>query len=90
MLSQLPTNVRVGLGVVNPKAKEIESVESIMRIVEEAAQFIGMDRLTLNPDCGFATFADNPVAASDTSTKKLAAMVEAAQRLRSSKLSPNS
>ena len=36
----------------------------------------------LNPDCGFATFADNPIASSGIAEMKLAAIVEAARIVR--------
>lgn len=36
----------------------------------------------LNPDCGFATFADNPVSSARTAESKLRAMVQAAAQLR--------
>jgi 5-methyltetrahydropteroyltriglutamate--homocysteine methyltransferase len=36
----------------------------------------------LTPDCGFATFADNPLASAHVAERKLAAITAAAQRLR--------
>jgi 5-methyltetrahydropteroyltriglutamate--homocysteine methyltransferase len=36
----------------------------------------------LNPDCGFATCADNPIAPSEIAERKLANLVEASRRLR--------
>jgi len=36
----------------------------------------------LTPDCGFATFADNPVASPQIAEAKLRVIVEAAERLR--------
>jgi 5-methyltetrahydropteroyltriglutamate--homocysteine methyltransferase len=42
----------------------------------------GPDRVLLNPDCGFATFADNPLASAQVAEAKLAAIVQAARVLR--------
>jgi 5-methyltetrahydropteroyltriglutamate--homocysteine methyltransferase len=42
----------------------------------------GAARIFLNPDCGFATFADNPITSADIATQKLAAIVAAARTLR--------
>jgi 5-methyltetrahydropteroyltriglutamate--homocysteine methyltransferase len=42
----------------------------------------GADRVLLTPDCGFATFADNPVASADIAEAKLRAIVQAAEILR--------
>jgi 5-methyltetrahydropteroyltriglutamate--homocysteine methyltransferase len=36
----------------------------------------------LNPDCGFATFADSPLASAAVAERKLAMIVAAARRLR--------
>ena len=38
---------------------------------EKAIQSFGADRVLLNPDCGFATFADNPITAATIAEKKL-------------------
>jgi 5-methyltetrahydropteroyltriglutamate--homocysteine methyltransferase len=43
---------------------------------------VGADRVLLTPDCGFATFADNPVASARVAEAKLRAIVEAATELR--------
>jgi 5-methyltetrahydropteroyltriglutamate--homocysteine methyltransferase len=60
------------VGVVNQKQ---ERVEPVAEIVERA-------RVLLTPDCGFATFADNPVASTRVAEAKLRAIVEAAAELR--------
>ena len=40
------------------------------------------DRILLTPDCGFATFADNPVTAPGLAEENLRAIVRAAEILR--------
>lgn len=82
VLAELPENLRIGLGVVNQKHTEVEPVESICEKAEEAIQLFGPHRVLLNPDCGFATFADNPVTSSEIAEKKLAAIANAAAILR--------
>jgi len=47
-----------------------------------AVDVFGPERLLLDPDCGFATFADNPVASAETARGKLAVTVEAARSRR--------
>jgi 5-methyltetrahydropteroyltriglutamate--homocysteine methyltransferase len=81
VLGQLPEGIRVGLGVVNPKTKQVETVEEILAKVRQAENYISRDRLLLNPDCGFATFADNPVSTASVASAKLAAMVQASREL---------
>lgn len=83
VLKDLPNHMRIGIGVVNPKTHTVETVESIYDKAMQAASLVGLNRLLLNPDCGFATFADNPVTDAETARKKLTAIAEAAKRLRS-------
>ncbi|MGL6203003.1 MAG: 5-methyltetrahydropteroyltriglutamate--homocysteine methyltransferase, partial [Giesbergeria sp.] len=83
LLQQLPSDARIGVGVVNQKQQAIESVDEIEARIARAANLFGADRLLLHPDCGFATFADNPICSIQVAEGKLAAIVQAAQRFAS-------
>ena len=72
----------IGLGVVNPRTDEIEPPEQIVARVKELLQYFDPDKIYLNPDCGFGTFAERNVNTSDIAAKKLKAMSEAAAILR--------
>lgn len=82
VLAGLPDRLRIGLGVCNQKQTDIESHESMCAKAEQAIQLFGPQRILLNPDCGFATFADNPVSSSEIAEKKLNAIAAAAKTLR--------
>ena len=82
VLRSLPDDRRVGVGVVNQKHARIESVDEIVTRAETAIRVFGVERVLLNPDCGFATFADNPVASQSIAEQKLAAIAAAARTLR--------
>ena len=60
----------------------MESVDQIVQQAEAAIRVLGPERVLLNPDCGFATFADNPIASAEIATAKLAAISQAAAVLR--------
>ena len=77
LLGDLPDDKRLGVGVVNPKNPAVESVEVIREGIARAVNLLGKERVLLTPDCGFATFADNPVASARTAEAKLAAVVKA-------------
>jgi len=47
-----------------------------------AISLFGRDRVLIQPYCGFATFADNPVPSAAAAQVKIAAMVEAVGALR--------
>ena len=82
VLRDLPASFQIGVGVVNPKQQRIEPVEEILSKAREAIRIFGAGRVLLTPDCGFATFADNPVCAAAVAEGKLRSVVQAAQILR--------
>jgi 5-methyltetrahydropteroyltriglutamate--homocysteine methyltransferase len=82
VLRELPAHVRVGVGVVNPKLARVETVDEILIRARRAIGLFGAERVLLTPDCGFATFADNPVAAPRIAEEKLRAIAGAAEMLR--------
>jgi 5-methyltetrahydropteroyltriglutamate--homocysteine methyltransferase len=82
VLAALPEDRRIGVGVVNPKDPRVETVDEVLARARRAASLFGADRLLLVPDCGFATFADNPVASAAAAEGKLAAIAQASARLR--------
>ena len=75
-------NCILGLGVMNPRTDDIEPLEDILNRVEEVMQYIPKERIWLNPDCGFATFANRPVSTMEIIDKKLARLNEAKITLR--------
>lgn len=75
-------NCILGLGVMNPRTDDIEPLEDILNRVEEVMQYIPKERIWLNPDCGFATFANRPVSTIEIIDKKLARLNEAKNTLR--------
>src|SRR6185436_2022968 len=82
VLRTLPDDRRIGVGVVNQKHRDVESVEQIVAHAERAVQLFGAPRVLLNPPSGFATFADNPVTSSSVAETKLKAISQAADILR--------
>lgn len=84
LLRALPDDARIGVGVVNQKTPAVEPVDEIAARIERAIALFGAERLLLHPDCGFATFADNPICAATVAEAKLAAIVAARERVTSS------
>jgi 5-methyltetrahydropteroyltriglutamate--homocysteine methyltransferase len=72
----------LGLGVVNPRTDEIESPAMIVQRVKEVLKFFDPEKIYLNPDCGFGTFAERCVNTPETAYRKLKAISEAAALLR--------
>lgn len=78
----LDTRVMLGFGCVNPRSEVIGTPEEIVSRVEELLQFLPPERIWLNPDCGFATFAKRPLNPYPIIRKKLENMVAASKILR--------
>ncbi|HYA98248.1 MAG TPA: cobalamin-independent methionine synthase II family protein [Methylomirabilota bacterium] len=81
-LQELPQSAQIGYGAVNPRTSAVEDAEDIVARVRELERFIAPERVYLNPDCGFGTFAERPVADSLTARGKLHALAQAAKTLR--------
>ena len=82
VLRDLPAACRVGVGVVNQKDDRVETVEEVVGRTRRAIEIFGVERVLLTPDCGFATFADNPIASARTAEEKLRVIARAAKTLR--------
>ena len=72
----------IGLGVVNPRTDEVETPELIIDRVKQILRYFDPDKVYLNPDCGFGTFAERSVNTPETAFRKLQVIVEAAATLR--------
>lgn len=72
----------LGLGVMNPRSDETESKERIIAQVEEVLNYLPAERIHLNPDCGFATFAQKPVNEYGHIREKLKVLNEVSHELR--------
>ena len=82
VLQRLPQDARIGVGVVNQKLQHAEAVNEVAERIQRAIDLFGQDRLLLHPDCGFATFADNPICGTHLAQDKLAVIAQAAERFR--------
>lgn len=80
--SSLAEKITLGLGVLNPRIPRVESAKEIVARAKEALRYLPKERLWLNPDCGFATFANHPLNSEAIIESKLAALHEAASELR--------
>jgi 5-methyltetrahydropteroyltriglutamate--homocysteine methyltransferase len=82
VLQGLPRTAQIGFGAVNPRTAEVESTAEVVGRIGQLSELIDRQRIFLNPDCGFGTFADRPVGTADIAFKKLCRLSEAAQQLR--------
>jgi 5-methyltetrahydropteroyltriglutamate--homocysteine methyltransferase len=72
----------LGLGVANPRTDNIESPKAIVSRVKEVLKYFDPEKIFLNPDCGFGTFAERCVNTPEIAYRKLQVITEAAELLR--------
>jgi 5-methyltetrahydropteroyltriglutamate--homocysteine methyltransferase len=83
-LRLVPKGKTVVLGLVSTKTPELESADDLRRRLDEASRHLALDQLCLSPQCGFASnYIGNPVTIDDQ-TRKLARIVEVANKVWSS------
>jgi len=81
VLKDFPEDKVLGLGVIDHTDRHVETREEVVDRVERAMEYVPKERITLNPDCGFAPSSANPMDL-DEAYLKLRAMCEGAQMLR--------
>ena len=80
-LRGFPEDKVLGLGVIDHTDRHVETPEEVVDRVERAMEFVPKERITLNPDCGFAPSSANPMDF-DEAYLKLRAMGQGAELLR--------
>ena len=71
----------VVLGLITTKSGDVESVDALLRRVEDAQRFIPVEQLALSPQCGFASGIAGNLLSEDAQWRKLAVMQEVARRV---------
>lgn len=81
ILKELPDDKLIGLGCVDCRFETIDTADQIVARVEEAIKHVEPERISLNPDCGFAPGLKVNIPL-DEAYLKLKNEAEAARRLR--------
>jgi len=77
-LRLVPEGKHVVLGLVSSKLAAMESVDDLARRIDEAAQYVPLERLSLSPQCGFASAVSGNPITQEVQQAKLARIVETA------------
>lgn len=77
-LRHVPEHKKVILGLISSKRPELEPLDVLKRRVEQASQYIDIDRLGVSPQCGFASSVGGNPLSIDDERRKLARVVELA------------
>ena len=82
VFKKLREDLEIGLGCVSVAPGQVDSAETIVDRVKQSCEFLAPERITLNPDCGFAP-GSGAVVSMDEAYQKLRNEVAAAEILRS-------
>jgi len=77
----LKDNQQVVLGLFSSKFGELESKEHILKRIEEAKQYVDLDRICLSPQCGFASTEEGNHLTEEQQWRKLAFIKEIAEEI---------
>jgi len=80
-LKHFPKDKVLGLGVIDHTDRHVETPQEVVDRTERAMEYVPKERLTLNPDCGFAPSSINPMDF-DEAYLKLVALSKGARMLR--------
>jgi 5-methyltetrahydropteroyltriglutamate--homocysteine methyltransferase len=78
-LRLVPRNKTAVLGLVTTKDPALESQQSLLRRIDEAARFMPLENLALSPQCGFASVESGNLLSEDAQWKKLELVVSTAR-----------
>jgi 5-methyltetrahydropteroyltriglutamate--homocysteine methyltransferase len=80
-LELLPPHLSVGMGVVDVRSERTAGPEQVALLGAQGARLLGRERVSLNPDCGFAPDAHEPPSI-DEAFAKLKILTAGARLLR--------
>lgn len=80
-LLDVPEDKMVVLGLVTTKTPRRETVEELSRRIQEASQYINLERLALSPQCGFSTSVVGNAITVEDEKYKLETIVNTAQEV---------
>jgi len=80
-LRQVPEDRTVVLGLVSSKKASLESKDELKQRIQQASQFIPLERLALSPQCGFASTIEGNLVTSADQEAKLRLVAETAKEV---------
>ncbi len=80
-LKHVPEDRVVVLGLVTTKKPALESWETLKARIDEASQYLPLERLALSPQCGFASTEEGNLLTEDEQSAKLRLVAETAREV---------
>lgn len=80
-LADLPDDKEIVLGLVSSKEDRVETADDIERRIRVAAKHVGIDRLALSTQCGFASDPSGNLVTYENQERKLALVAGVVRRV---------
>ncbi|MCB8946284.1 MAG: 5-methyltetrahydropteroyltriglutamate--homocysteine S-methyltransferase [Ardenticatenaceae bacterium] len=80
-LQYVGVDKQVVLGLITSKTADLEDKDTLKRRVAEAAAYMPLERLSISPQCGFASVAGGNALTEEEQMRKLALVVEVADEI---------
>ena len=77
----MPEDKMVVLGLISSKESALESQDYLVERIEEASQYVPLERLALSPQCGFASTAPGNLLTEEQQWRKLELVAETCGRV---------
>ena len=77
----VPKGKTVILGLISSKLPAMEDQDMLVRRIEEAAQYVDLDDLTISPQCGFASMMEGNLISHEAQWAKLKLVADTAVRV---------
>ncbi|MCB0088811.1 MAG: 5-methyltetrahydropteroyltriglutamate--homocysteine methyltransferase, partial [Caldilineaceae bacterium] len=77
----VPNNKTVVLGLVSTKVSQLEEQRELISRIQDASQYVPLERLCLSPQCGFSSTLHGNEITEDDQWRKLELVVNTAQQV---------
>ena len=77
----VPKGKTVVLGLITTKVGRVETVDELIRRIEDASRYLPIDQLALSPQCGFASDIQGNLLSEEAQWRKLDVMLETARQV---------
>jgi 5-methyltetrahydropteroyltriglutamate--homocysteine methyltransferase len=77
----VPRGKTVVLGLITTKEPDLESVDLLLRRIEQASKYVAMENLAISTQCGFASAASGNLISWDDMCRKLELVTDVARRV---------
>lgn len=77
----VPAGTVAVLGLISTKTARIETVDDLLRRIDEATDHIPVEQVALSPQCGFASVIGGNLLSHDDQWRKLEVMLKTAEKV---------